>query len=228
MLLLANDYFLMWEKSRIIGQKMDLYILPQRLKKEGQRLALAVEKIMQIPAKDAEITSFEFKKYRDYENRDSLKSIDWKKSAKTSKLTVREDYPEREPQNVLIFWGENGENFEHSLAIFNSMYEVLDPTDFQQVFLVGEKSYVGKHIDKKWLAELEAFTQMPKLELLSKVRERNVYLFSVGTSANLNRAAQFLRQHNEIIYLNLKSPELLLITSRYFSRQVYLEDYNEN
>lgn len=226
LLFLANDYFLMWEKMIISRQKMNIYVLPQRLPKQGKILARSVEKIIHRPTKDAELSSFEFKNYRDYENADSLKSIDWNKTAKTGNLTVRVNYPEQDPRNVLVFWGEENALFELAISIFNSMYDQLDSTKFDAIYLIGQNSFVGREIDKKWLSFIRPFSE-PDYSFIVPIKDKNVYLFSAGNCPSLKKTISILNQHNKIIRINLKSQSLVTITSQHHQRSIHLGDGHE-
>ena len=222
-MMISNDYFQVWEKCRCYDQKIKLYVLPHEFKDSGKVLAYRLKKIAHIPIKDMKINSFEFKKYRKYRDTDSLKSIDWKKTAKSMKLTVRENYPERKSRNILLFWGESNSDFENGLSIFYSMYRQLDFSIFEKIYLVGEKISVHNRIDKKYFSLFNPFTDKINLSQLSKIKNRNIFIFSAGTLTQMKLGINFLKKnHNEIIQLHLNSMDSLSIKSRGLHERVYL------
>lgn len=158
-LVTAGDWFGLFQKSRKYVLPSELVVLPAvdesmaqfvpRLRKE-QQMTLFGERTAEI------------RNHREYHRGDSLKQIDWKLTARSRQLMIREYQEKQESPVVFIFWGEAGPFFETQLrAYFNVQQQLAGLLAIQQylVTAAGGEFLQGDRV----FAAAKGFEQKPEL-----------------------------------------------------------------
>lgn len=219
---MAADYFQIWEKSYHTSLNTQLYVLPNFLKKAGKKLAAILSPLLLPPQVQQDYRSYDFKRYRSYQNGDSLKTVDWKKTAKTGQLLVRENYPETQRQNILIFWGEANSNFESALSLFYSLVCLLDPHLFNQVIFLGQRDFQGKMMNHHWAALIKPFNNRDNFTLLGHLRQSLIVVFATGNSAKLGQNIERLKPYNQVILVTYQAPTIVRINGLGIAQEIQL------
>ena len=219
---IANDYFQIWEKCYLLKASTAIYVLPYNWHEAGQKLNRALLHFLKCHLPQQDFISYDFKEYRSYQGHDSLRTIDWKKTAKTGKLLVRENYPDVEQQNVLIFWGEAGDNFEATLSLFYSLIKVMNFHYFSEIIFLGKKDFYGKVMNDQWAALVQPFADRQNFTKLNHLRRSQIFLFTPFNSLTLKHTLSYVRKFNRVICLTYRTPHLVSISTEKISQNIEL------
>lgn len=139
-------------------------------------------------------SNFTIRNYRNYQQGDSLKHIDWKLSSKQQELIYREHETEQQQELTLLFWGESHPAFEDTLAIFFSLQNLLlKKMPFQQL-LIGEGLDSPYQIHAGAFAAIQPFITVP--EPLPKISGRQVIIITPAVSQSLEVYLESLTPSN--------------------------------
>lgn len=155
----GGDWFGLFQKRRKQTLPMEIIVLPA----VDETMALFAPRLR----KEQQLTMFgertaDIRNHRDYRRGDSLKQIDWKLTAKSRQLMIREYQEKQESPVVMIFWGKMGPDFETQLAAYFGLQQQLSgKLTFQQylVTAAGGEFLQGDRL----FATAQGFSQAPEL-----------------------------------------------------------------
>ena len=192
----GSDLFGLVLKEQTRRLASTLYVLPaedEAGKKFGQQLQQQLTKRL-----FGEVLP-QVKGYREYRPGDNRRQVDWKVSARQRTLTIREQEVGQVERPVLVFWGQQGPDFEKALSRYYSLQKELGPGLSQ--YLLGQQTQLLE--DERGFAELSGFNEPPATPAW---RNQDLWVFYPHENKQLQqKVAHWRRQNRVFLYPLLES-----------------------
>jgi hypothetical protein len=191
--LTSHDLWGIFKKKRILQLQQELLVLPENKPEVISLLTLFEKQVRKYTYGEP---NFTIRNYRNYQQGDSLKHIDWKLSSKQQELIYREHEMEQQQELTLLFWGESHALFEETLALFFSLHNLLYKKIAFQPVLIGEKLASPYQVRAGAFAAIQPFTATP--QQLPKISGHHVIILAPVISSALEAYRETMVRGNTL------------------------------
>lgn len=210
LLLSGGDLFGMILKEQTCQLPSTLYVLPKE-DPQGKKLGRKVQQ--QLTNQLFGEVLPQIKGYREYRFGDNRRQVDWKISARQRSLTIREQEVGQEIRPLLLFWGQEGPDFEVALSRYYSMQKEL-PLGTPQ-YLLGQTVQLVE--TERLFAEFTGFTEVPTTPTW---KNQDLLVFYPKMDAQLQGKITDWRKQNRVTLYPLMENEPSASSSAHHGKQV--------
>lgn len=201
----AKDYFGLLRKTRRFQLEIASTTLPRS--KTGET-ALVTNQLRKIGYTEPSAQkSFDIRNYRTYQYGDSLNRVDWKLSARSQELILREFEPEPTTQQTLCFWGEEAERFEQALDLTFSIAQHWTTAKNFHLLLLGDTTYAGGY-QQEAFATIQAGDAAHFLSQAQHITSNQLVLVAPEKTALLEETYTTLQKKNDVLLLCYEDTQL--------------------
>lgn len=192
----SSDLFGLLYKEKNQSIKANLFVLPHFLPEVINLLPLI--KLKEEIWRFGEPT-FDLEKLRTYQKGDSVKQIDWKISSKKQTLIVKEYEQVKSVRPLLIFYGVRSFYYEQTLAVFYSLYQIIDDVDF---LLIESETRYWLNPSIYQFCEIERSNDPGKFP---ELEAENLIIFTPERTKRFEKQLEQLDKHKNIQVVDFTS-----------------------
>lgn len=162
---IAYDYLGLFRKSKTKQIIFTPLVLPNNTLPEAQKLARFLTRKQQ---KNNFLPSQNLAGIREHRQGDSLKQIDWKRSAYYQQWLSREYEPAVQQTDLICFFWGTATNFEKMLDLYFSFLASYDQKTYPNQLIFAKQKYQGTQLSPAFFAQLRAlddYLQQPDLSV---------------------------------------------------------------
>lgn len=210
---IAYDYLGLFRKSKLKKITFKTTVLPNNILPEARILTHFLTSRQQ---KNNFLSSQNLAGIREHRQGDSLKQIDWKRSAYYQQWLSREYEPTvQQSKLTLCFWG-TPTNFEKMLDLYFSFLSFYDQKIYPNQLIFAEQKYNGTHPSPAFFAQLHAMEDFLQQPSMVEHSTKEILLFVPELSPTV---------HAQVSTWKREAVNVTLIY--YENNELFLQDDNE-
>lgn len=205
---IAYDYLGLFRKSKTKQVLFKTIVLPNNTLPETQKLTHFLTRKQQ---KNNFLPSQNLAGIREHRQGDSLKQIDWKRSAYYQQWLSREYEPAVQQNDLMLcFWG-TATNFEKMLDFYFSFLAFYDQKTYPNQLIFSKQTYQGTQPPPTFFAQLRALDDFLRRPDISDCNVKEILLFVPELSPTVNeQLSTWRRQTINIIVIYFENNQLFL------------------
>ncbi|MCB5952455.1 DUF58 domain-containing protein [Enterococcus sp. BWT-B8] len=192
----STDFLALFQKQLVRQVSGPFMVMPELQKKKAELIfQIILTKLPNFKNSFGNQT-FSIRNFRSHQFGDALKTIDWKQSVKRNELIVKEYEHEIEQDTELIFYGQDGLNFESLLSLYYSFTLFLErQMPFSQTIIV-DSPMEASH--EQLFALASSFTEHRQLPMYSN---KKLILFAPSLTQELGEQLELLQKNNTLFLI---------------------------